>query len=171
MSDLLTKFLPIAKIDEEKRMVWGKASDETIDAEAEITDYEATKEAVAEWQQWSNIREMHGPSAIGVAQEIILDDATSAVDMDTEFKIQEALDASMRHCTTFIVAQRISSALNADQLFILDGGHIVAKGTHRELLTTSPIYLDIFRSQFGEESLANLPRDISQSLHADGRDQ
>lgn len=102
---------------------------------------------------------------------LILDDATSAVDMDTEFKIQEALDAYMRHCTTFIVAQRISSALNADQIFILDGGHIVAKGTHRELLSASPIYRDIFRSQFGEESLANLPLDISQSLHADRRDR
>ncbi|WP_211358572.1 ABC transporter ATP-binding protein [Litorilinea aerophila] len=101
---------------------------------------------------------------------LILDDATSAVDMDTEFKIQEALDAYMRHCTTFIVAQRISSVLNADQIFILDGGQIVAQGTHRELLTTSPIYRDIFRSQFGEESLAHFPLDASQTSHPDRRE-
>lgn len=79
MTDLLTKFLPIAKIDEEKHMVWGLASDETPDAEEEITDYAATKAAVAEWQAWSNIREMHGPSAVGVAQEIVLDDATKSL--------------------------------------------------------------------------------------------
>jgi len=79
MTDLLTKFLPIAKIDEEKRMVWGLASDETPDAEDEVTDYAATKAAVAEWQEWANIREMHGPSAVGVAQEVVLDDATKSL--------------------------------------------------------------------------------------------
>jgi len=79
MSDELTRFIPIAKIDEEKRMVWGLASDETVDVEGEITDYEATKEAVAEWQQYANIREMHQASAVGVAQEIILDDASKSL--------------------------------------------------------------------------------------------
>ncbi|MCB0207715.1 MAG: hypothetical protein KDJ52_00205 [Anaerolineae bacterium] len=75
----LTKFLPIAKIDEEKRMVWGLASDETVDAEDEVTDYVATKAAVEEWREWANIREMHGASAVGVAQEIILDDETKSL--------------------------------------------------------------------------------------------
>ncbi len=87
---------------------------------------------------------------------LILDDCTSAVDMDTEFKIQEALDTMLKDSTTFIVAQRISSVLSADQIIILDAGRIAAKGTHRELLQTSPIYQDIYRSQFGIDNLDDI---------------
>ena len=75
----MKKFIAFTKVDEEKRMVWGLASDETIDAEDEVVDYEATKEAVAEWLEWSNIREMHGPTAVGVATEVTLDDATKSL--------------------------------------------------------------------------------------------
>lgn len=82
---------------------------------------------------------------------LILDDSTSAVDLDTEFKIQQALATSMENTTTFIVAQRINSVLDADQIIILDGGSIVATGTHRTLMQSSPIYQEIYRSQFGEE--------------------
>lgn len=81
---------------------------------------------------------------------LILDDSTSAVDMETEVKIQQALDSLMKGRTTFIVAQRISSVLNADQIIVLDGGRIAAQGTHRQLLQTSPIYRAIYRSQLGE---------------------
>jgi ATP-binding cassette subfamily B multidrug efflux pump len=81
---------------------------------------------------------------------LILDDSTSAVDMETEVKIQQALDNLMQGRTTFIVAQRISSVLNADQIIILEGGRIAAQGTHRQLLQTSPIYRAIYRSQLGE---------------------
>jgi ATP-binding cassette subfamily B protein len=81
---------------------------------------------------------------------LILDDATSSVDMDTEVKIQEALDEMMAYCTTFIVAQRINSVLKADQILVLDRGRIVAAGPHRQLLETSPIYQEIYRSQLGE---------------------
>ncbi|MFA9491140.1 MAG: ABC transporter ATP-binding protein [Anaerolineales bacterium] len=80
---------------------------------------------------------------------LILDDSTSSVDMETEFLIQEALDEIMEGRTTFIIAQRISSVLKADQIIILDRGRIVAKGTHRELLDKSPIYQEIFCSQLG----------------------
>ena len=55
--------------------------------------------------------------------------------------------------TTFIVAQRINSVLNADQILILESGHVAAQGTHAELLRTNPIYQEIYRSQFGEEAL------------------
>jgi ABC-type multidrug transport system fused ATPase/permease subunit len=51
--------------------------------------------------------------------------------------------------TTFIVAQRISSVLKADQILVLDAGRIVAKGTHRELISASPIYQEIYQSQLG----------------------
>jgi ATP-binding cassette, subfamily B, multidrug efflux pump len=81
---------------------------------------------------------------------LVLDDSTSAVDMDTEFKIQGALETLMRDRTTFIVAQRISSVLKADQIIVLEAGRIAAQGTHPQLLQTSPIYREIYRSQLGE---------------------
>jgi ATP-binding cassette subfamily B protein len=80
---------------------------------------------------------------------LILDDSTSAVDMETEFKIQQALETLMAGRTTFIVAQRISSVLKAVQILVLDAGRIAAQGTHRELLTSSPIYREIYQSQMG----------------------
>lgn len=82
---------------------------------------------------------------------LIFDDSTSAVDLDTEFRIQQALQESMADCTTFIVAQRINSVLNADQILVLDRGHISATGTHRQLLETSTIYREIYESQLGGE--------------------
>lgn len=88
---------------------------------------------------------------------LVLDDSTSAVDLETEIRIQEALDRLHRSdperpMTTFIIAQRINSVLNADQIIILEGGRVAAQGTHEELLRTSPIYQDIYRSQFGSET-------------------
>ena len=88
---------------------------------------------------------------------LVLDDCTSSVDLDTEFKIQQALDEVANGCTTFIVAQRINSVLNADQILVLDDGHIVARGTHRELLRSSPIYQEIYRSQIGEDGTGEQP--------------
>jgi len=80
---------------------------------------------------------------------LILDDSTSAVDMATEAKIQDALDQLMGDSTTFIVAQRVSSVLNADQIFVLDQGRITAQGSHQDLLEISPIYREIYQSQMG----------------------
>jgi len=81
---------------------------------------------------------------------LILDDSTSAVDLDTEFHIQRALGKLMTACTTFIVAQRINSVLNADQILVLSRGRIAACGTHQELLLTSEIYREIYDSQLGD---------------------
>ena len=80
---------------------------------------------------------------------LIMDDSTSAVDLETESKIKQALDGLMAGKTTFIVAQRIQSVLNADQIIVLDEGQIHAQGTHEELLTSSPIYGEIYQSQMG----------------------
>lgn len=80
---------------------------------------------------------------------LILDDSTSSVDVETETKIQTALRAWMTHTTSFVVAQRISTVLNADQIMVLDQGRIAALGTHQELLQTSPIYQEIYASQLG----------------------
>ncbi len=81
---------------------------------------------------------------------LILDDSTSAVDLDTEFHIQQALDKLMAGRTTFVIAQRINSVLNADQILVLDRGRITAQGTHHELLQISPIYREIYDSQLGD---------------------
>ncbi len=80
---------------------------------------------------------------------LIFDDSTSAVDLETEAKIQEIFD-SLTDVTVILVAQRISTALGADAIVLLDDGEIVAQGTHAELLLTSPIYQEIYRSQLGE---------------------
>lgn len=80
---------------------------------------------------------------------LILDDSTSAVDIETEARIHEKLQALPRPCTRFIIAQRISTVLEADQIVVLEGGQIAARGTHRELLATSPIYREIYESQLG----------------------
>jgi ATP-binding cassette subfamily B multidrug efflux pump len=80
---------------------------------------------------------------------LLLDDSTSAVDMETEVKIQAALDRLMAGKTTFMIAQRISSVLTADQILVLDHGQISAQGTHRELLESNPVYQEIYRSQMG----------------------
>jgi ATP-binding cassette subfamily B protein len=78
---------------------------------------------------------------------LILDDSTSSVDFSTEERIQQALDELMKGRTSFIIAQRISTVLNADQILVLDKGRIVARGTHEELMESSPIYAEIYYSQ------------------------
>ena len=78
---------------------------------------------------------------------LILDDSTSSVDLATEYRIQQALKELMRGRTSFVIAQRVSTVLNADQILVLDKGQIVARGTHEELLESSEIYAEIYSSQ------------------------
>jgi len=87
---------------------------------------------------------------------LILDDSTSAIDLETEAHIQTAFE-ELDGTTVVLVAQRISTALGADEIIVLDEGRIVAHGSHDHLLATSAIYQDIYRSQLGESA------DVGQS--------
>lgn len=80
---------------------------------------------------------------------LILDDTTSAVDMETEQEIQQALTRDLKGSTVFIIAHRISSVRNADQIIVLDEGSMVERGTHEELLALRGIYFDVFATQAG----------------------
>ncbi|MBE2236468.1 MAG: ABC transporter ATP-binding protein [Caldilineaceae bacterium] len=85
---------------------------------------------------------------------LILDDSTSAVDVQTETVIQHALDQLMKGRTSFVIAQRISTVLNADKIIVLEKGKIVAQGRHVDLIEDSPIYAEIYRSQLVEDPTA-----------------
>jgi ATP-binding cassette subfamily B protein len=82
---------------------------------------------------------------------LILDDSTSSVDLSTEAQIQAALDDLMEGRTSFVIAQRISTVMNADLILVLDKGAIAASGSHEELLEESPIYAEIYNSQLVED--------------------
>jgi ABC-type multidrug transport system fused ATPase/permease subunit len=80
---------------------------------------------------------------------LILDDTTSALDVATEGRVQDAIKKLMGDSTVFLVAQRISAVLTADLIVVLEEGRIVAKGSHKELLTSSAEYRSIYESQLG----------------------
>ncbi len=78
---------------------------------------------------------------------LILDDSTSSVDLNTEAAIQKALDVLMQGRTSFVIAQRISTVMNADKILVLENGKVVAIGKHADLLENDPIYAEIYNSQ------------------------
>ncbi len=94
---------------------------------------------------------------------LILDDSTSSVDLMTEYRIQKALDNLMRGRTSFVIAQRISTVLNADQILVLDKGQVVARGKHEELMEQSPIYAEIYHSQLVGDAEVSQTEAVSQS--------
>jgi ATP-binding cassette, subfamily B, multidrug efflux pump len=78
---------------------------------------------------------------------LILDDSTSSVDLTTESQIQEALDVLMEGRTSFVIAQRIGTVMNADKILVLDKGEVVAQGKHADLMENNAIYAEIYNSQ------------------------
>jgi ATP-binding cassette subfamily B multidrug efflux pump len=83
---------------------------------------------------------------------LILDDSTSSVDLTTEAEIQTALDTLMKGRTSFVIAQRITTVMNADVILVMDKGKVVASGKHGQLMEESEIYTEIYNSQLiGEE--------------------
>ncbi|PGY12445.1 ABC transporter ATP-binding protein [Bacillus sp. AFS031507] len=82
---------------------------------------------------------------------LILDDSTSAVDVATEAKIKEALKKYAKGLTCLLIAQRITSIIDADKIVVLDRGEVVGVGTHQELLKDCRVYQEIYQSQVGKE--------------------
>ena len=78
---------------------------------------------------------------------LVMDDSTSAVDMETEYKIQQELKEVLKNRTTFIIAHRISSVKNADQILVLDHGEIAERGNHKELMAQGVIYYQMVMDQ------------------------
>jgi ATP-binding cassette subfamily B protein len=91
---------------------------------------------------------------------LILDDATSSVDTETEELIRQALQRLMEKRTTFIIAHRIQSVMIADVILVLDKGRIVQKGTHKELMAQPGIYREIYELQ------AKIEDELEQELAA-----
>jgi ATP-binding cassette subfamily B protein len=92
---------------------------------------------------------------------LILDDSTSSVDVATEVVIQHALDRLMKGRTSLVIAQRISTVLNADQILVLEKGKVVASGRHSDLMESSEIYADIYRSQLVEDPVAEMAEAVA----------
>ncbi|MBN2118600.1 MAG: ABC transporter ATP-binding protein [Anaerolineales bacterium] len=83
---------------------------------------------------------------------LILDDSTSSVDLTTEAQIQAALETLMKGRTSFVIAQRIGTVINADKILVLDKGQVVAQGKHADLMEEEPIYAEIYNSQLLPET-------------------
>ncbi|WP_077490723.1 ABC transporter ATP-binding protein [Sinomonas mesophila] len=86
----------------------------------------------------------------------LFDDSFSALDVATDARLRRALHAHTREATVIIVAQRVSTIVDADQILVLDGGRIVDRGTHEELLETSPTYQEIVQSQISAEEVGEI---------------
>jgi subfamily B ATP-binding cassette protein MsbA len=79
---------------------------------------------------------------------LILDEATSALDAESEALVQEALERLMRNRTTFVIAHRLSTVIQADRIVVLEGGHLVETGTHPELMAARGTYFRLYQNQF-----------------------
>jgi ATP-binding cassette subfamily B protein len=92
---------------------------------------------------------------------LILDDSTSALDVATESRVQDAIPEFAPGMTTIYVAQRISAVLDLDRIYLLENGQIVAEGAHDELIESSPLYGEIYESQLGSNVLGGIDEEVT----------
>jgi len=85
---------------------------------------------------------------------LIFDDSFSALDVSTDARLREAMGPATAGITKIVVAQRVSTITGADQILVLDDGHLVGSGTHKSLLATCPVYREIVTSQLGAKATA-----------------
>ncbi|MDE6376786.1 MAG: ABC transporter ATP-binding protein, partial [Ligilactobacillus sp.] len=90
----------------------------------------------------------------GKPKVLILDDSTSALDAKSEKRVKEALEKELTQTTTFVIAEKIFSVMDADKIMVLDQGQLVALGSHQELLATSDIYREIYETQRAKDKIA-----------------
>jgi len=81
------------------------------------------------------------------SQIILLDEATSSLDAETENKIQDAINFLTKDRTTIVIAHRLSTILNSDKIYVIDAGKVVAEGTHDQLLVNSTVYKNFYEKQ------------------------
>ena len=117
---------------------------------------EAMKDVISCDKLWGGAKQrLSIARALAINPEIIVfDDSFSALDFKTDSKLREELSKQTKGKTVIIVAQRISTILNADQIIVLDEGKIVGKGTHKELMQNCEEYKEIAMSQLTEEELS-----------------
>ena len=92
---------------------------------------------------------------------VVLDEATAHLDSESEAAVQRALDAALEGRTSLVIAHRLSTVRNADQILVVDGGRIVQSGTHAQLLRAGGLYADLYRTQFVDD----VPADGSVDPH------
>lgn len=90
---------------------------------------------------------------VGKPKVLILDDSTSALDAKSEKRVKEALEKELTQTTTFVIAEKIFSVMDADKIMVLDQGQIVAWGSHQELLATSKVYREIYETQRAKDKI------------------
>ena len=87
---------------------------------------------------------------------ILLDEATSSLDSETEQKIQEAINYLTEGRTTLVIAHRLSTIINASKIYVIEKGNIIASGTHKDLLDSSEIYKGFYKKQLHKEDEISL---------------
>lgn len=141
-----------AKHHELQRAARMAQADEFIERYNDTFDHEV-EERSANFSGGQKQRLSIARGLIAKSPILILDDSTSALDAESEKKVQQALEHEMPDTTTFIIAEKIVSVKNADQILVLDDGKLVAQGTHEELIKTSPVYQEIYKTQTAKESV------------------
>ncbi|MBF0758505.1 ABC transporter ATP-binding protein [Ligilactobacillus murinus] len=90
---------------------------------------------------------------VGKPKVLILDDSTSALDAKSEKRVKEALEKELTQTTTFVIAEKIFSVMDADKIMVLDQGQLIAWGSHQELLATSQVYREIYETQRAKDRI------------------